>query len=115
MGLSTGGHLALLLAATNPADFQAVAAFSAPVDLTSADMHTPDLLENNLVPLMGGMPKEKEKAYRVASPLSYDLKGMPQVFVGTGGMGYMSPELISRNKDVNASSDVYGWGSCSTR
>ena len=37
-------------------------------------------------------------------------KGMPQVFVGTGGMGYMSPELISRSKDTNASSDVYGLG-----
>ncbi len=37
-------------------------------------------------------------------------KGMPQVFVGTGGMGYMSPELIARNKEVNASSDVYGLG-----
>ncbi len=37
-------------------------------------------------------------------------KGMPQVFVGTGGMGYMSPELIARSKDVNPSSDVYGLG-----
>ncbi|MCA2981635.1 MAG: serine/threonine protein kinase [Myxococcaceae bacterium] len=37
-------------------------------------------------------------------------KGMPQVFVGTGGMGYMSPELISRAKEVGASSDVYGLG-----
>ena len=37
-------------------------------------------------------------------------KGMPQVFVGTGGMGYMSPELISRGKEVGASSDVYGLG-----
>ncbi len=37
-------------------------------------------------------------------------KGMPQVFVGTGGMAYMSPELISRGKEVNASSDVYGLG-----
>ncbi len=37
-------------------------------------------------------------------------KGMPQVFVGTGGMGYMSPELISRSKDVGPSSDVYGLG-----
>lgn len=37
-------------------------------------------------------------------------KGMPQVFVGTGGMGYMSPELIARAKDVSASSDVYGLG-----
>lgn len=37
-------------------------------------------------------------------------KGMPQVFVGTGGMGYMSPELISRSKDAGPSSDVYGLG-----
>jgi len=37
-------------------------------------------------------------------------KGMPQVFVGTGGMGYMSPELIARSKDVSASSDVYALG-----
>lgn len=37
-------------------------------------------------------------------------KGMPQVFVGTGGMGYMSPELIARSKDAGTSSDVYGLG-----
>ncbi len=37
-------------------------------------------------------------------------KGMPQVFVGTGGMGYMSPELIARSKDSGPSSDVYGLG-----
>ncbi len=37
-------------------------------------------------------------------------KGMPQVFVGTGGMGYMAPELISRSKEVGPSTDVYGLG-----
>lgn len=37
-------------------------------------------------------------------------KGMPQVFVGTGGMGYMSPELMARSKDAGTSSDVYGLG-----
>ncbi|HYV45488.1 MAG TPA: serine/threonine-protein kinase [Myxococcaceae bacterium] len=37
-------------------------------------------------------------------------KGMPQVFVGTGGMPYMSPELISRQKDVAQPADVYGLG-----
>lgn len=37
-------------------------------------------------------------------------KGMPQVFVGTGGMAYMAPELIARNKDVSVSADVYGVG-----
>ena len=37
-------------------------------------------------------------------------KGMPQVFVGTGGMAYMAPELISRAKDAGPSADVYGLG-----
>ncbi len=37
-------------------------------------------------------------------------KGMPQVFVGTGGMAYMSPELISRSKEAGPSSDVYALG-----
>jgi eukaryotic-like serine/threonine-protein kinase len=37
-------------------------------------------------------------------------KGMPQVFMGTGGMAYMSPELIARAKDVGPAADVYGLG-----
>jgi len=37
-------------------------------------------------------------------------KGMPQVFVGTGGMSYMAPELIGRTKDAGASADVYSLG-----
>ncbi|ADO69452.1 serine/threonine-protein kinase [Stigmatella aurantiaca] len=37
-------------------------------------------------------------------------KGMPQVFMGTGGMVYMAPELINRSKDAGASADVYGLG-----
>lgn len=37
-------------------------------------------------------------------------KGMPQVFVGTGGMAYMSPELMSRTKESGPASDVYALG-----
>jgi serine/threonine protein kinase len=37
-------------------------------------------------------------------------KGMPQVFVGTGGMPYMAPELIARAKDAATPADVYGLG-----
>ncbi|AKF79795.1 protein kinase [Myxococcus fulvus 124B02] len=38
-------------------------------------------------------------------------KGMPQVFVGTGGMAYMAPELMNRGaKDPGPSADVYGLG-----
>jgi hypothetical protein len=38
-------------------------------------------------------------------------KGMPQVFVGTGGMPYMAPELMNRGaKEPGAAADVYGLG-----
>jgi hypothetical protein len=37
-------------------------------------------------------------------------KGMPQLFMGTGGMVYMAPELINRSKDVGPAADVYGLG-----
>jgi eukaryotic-like serine/threonine-protein kinase len=37
-------------------------------------------------------------------------KGMPQVFVGTGGMAYMAPELIGRAKDAGGAADVYSVG-----
>lgn len=37
-------------------------------------------------------------------------KGMPQVFMGTGGMVYMAPELIGRAKEAGPAADVYGLG-----
>ncbi|MDY7226889.1 serine/threonine-protein kinase [Hyalangium rubrum] len=37
-------------------------------------------------------------------------KGMPQLFMGTGGMVYMAPELINRAKEVGPAADVYGLG-----
>lgn len=91
MGLSTGGHLALLLAASTPGELQCVAGFSAPVDLASAEMHTPALLEHNLVPLLGAGPKEAPEAYRKASPIHYDLKGMPVVFLAHGSEDNLIP------------------------
>ena len=39
------------------------------------------------------------------------VKGMPQVIVGTGGMGYLPPELLSRGgKGAGPSADVYSLG-----
>jgi serine/threonine protein kinase len=35
---------------------------------------------------------------------------MPQVIVGTGGMGYLPPELLSRNKAAGPGADVYSLG-----
>ncbi|GHG67803.1 serine/threonine-protein kinase [Comamonas sp. JC664] len=38
-------------------------------------------------------------------------KGMPQVFVGTGGMSYMAPELMNRGgKEPGPAADVYALG-----
>lgn len=37
-------------------------------------------------------------------------KGMPQVFVGTGGMPYWAPELIGKSKDAGPSADIYSLG-----
>lgn len=39
-------------------------------------------------------------------------KGMPQVFVGTGGIVYMAPELLQRQpgREPGTSADVYGLG-----
>ena len=36
-------------------------------------------------------------------------KGLPQVFVGTGSLSYLAPELITR-KDAGPAADVYGLG-----
>lgn len=38
------------------------------------------------------------------------VKGMPQVIVGTGGMGYLPPELLGRNRGATDSADVYSLG-----
>ncbi len=35
---------------------------------------------------------------------------MPQVFVGTGSLSYLAPELIAKAKDAGAAADVYGLG-----
>ena len=37
-------------------------------------------------------------------------KGMPQVFVGTGGMSYMSPEQLSRGRESGPAADIYALG-----
>lgn len=37
-------------------------------------------------------------------------KQMPQVFLGTGGMGYMPPELLSGKKDFGPEGDLYMLG-----
>jgi acetyl esterase/lipase len=94
VGLSAGGHLACLLGVTGPADglegtgdnqdrpskVQAVASFSAPMDLTAEALWTEEVLRRNLVPLFGGPPTLKMDEYRKASPARY-LPAAPPPFL----------------------------------
>ncbi|MHB8875611.1 MAG: serine/threonine-protein kinase, partial [Myxococcaceae bacterium] len=76
--------------------------------------HAQGLTHHNIKPenvLFDSYGNAKIGDFGLARVIEVDAsKGMPQVFVGTGGMGYMAPELISRNKEATPSADVYGLG-----
>jgi len=76
--------------------------------------HASGLTHHNLKPenvLFDPLGNAKLGDFGLSRVIEVDqAKGMPQVFVGTGGMGYMPPELIARNKDVGQTSDVYAVG-----
>ena len=105
VGLSAGAHLACLLGVTEPGDgldgaggysahtsrVQAVVGFSAPTDLTDKAIHSPEVLNNNLIPLLGGTPKERREAYRKASPMHYAPKTPPPFLLIHGGVDRTVP------------------------
>jgi len=76
--------------------------------------HASGLTHHNLKPenvLFDGYGNAKLTDFGLGRVIEVDAtKGMPQVFMGTGGMVYMAPELINRSKDVGPSADVYGLG-----
>lgn len=85
VGLAAGGHLACLLGVTEPGDglegtgdnatqssaVQAVVSFAGPTDLTSEALWTRETLSRNLLPWLGGSPRDKADLYRKASPVHY--------------------------------------------
>jgi acetyl esterase/lipase len=83
VGLTAGGHLACLLGVADSGDgpdssrVQAVVSFAGPTDLTDETLHIPEVLKGNLIPLLGGTPREQPDAYRKASPISYPLTRTP--------------------------------------
>jgi hypothetical protein len=76
--------------------------------------HQQGLTHHNIKPenvLFDAYGNAKSSDFGLSRVIEVDQsKGMPQVFVGTGGMAYMSPELIARSKEAGPSSDVYGLG-----
>jgi serine/threonine protein kinase len=76
--------------------------------------HASGLTHHNLKPenvLFDGYGNAKLSDFGLGRVIEVDAtKGMPQLFMGTGGMVYMAPELINRSKDVGPSADVYGLG-----
>jgi serine/threonine protein kinase len=76
--------------------------------------HLVGLTHHNLKPenvLFDGYGNAKLTDFGLARVIEVDAtKGMPQVFMGTGGMAYMAPELIGRAKEAGPSADVYGLG-----
>lgn len=76
--------------------------------------HQAGLTHHNIKPenvLLDASGNAKVSDFGMGRVIEVDqAKGMPQVFVGTGGMAYMAPELISRGKDTGPAADVYGMG-----
>ncbi|MGI5862317.1 MAG: serine/threonine-protein kinase [Myxococcales bacterium] len=77
--------------------------------------HAHSLTHGNIKPenvLFDAMGNAKLADFGLSRVIEVDTaKGMPQVFVGTGGMGYMSPEQLARStKDLGPASDVYAVG-----
>ncbi|WP_224243317.1 serine/threonine-protein kinase [Hyalangium gracile] len=76
--------------------------------------HAAGLTHHNLKPeniLFDGYGNAKLADFGLGRVIEVDAtKGMPQVFMGTGGMAYMAPELIHRAKDSGPAADVYGLG-----
>ncbi len=88
VGLSAGGHLACLLAVSENGDdsrVQAVVSFAGPTDLTDETLQVPEVLKENLIPLLGGTPREQPDTYRKASPFHYPLSRTPPPFLMVHG------------------------------
>jgi serine/threonine protein kinase len=77
--------------------------------------HAAGLTHHNLKPenvLFDALGNAKLSDFGLSRVVEVDAtKGMPQVFVGTGGMVYMAPELMNRGaKEPGPAADVYGLG-----
>jgi len=102
LGRSSGGHLAELAAyAPNRYPFKAVVALYAPYDLAQGynDLPRPDPLgvRDVLRAFIGGTPDDHQRAYRVASPSTFVMPGLPATLLIFGGRDHIvKPEFNRR-------------------
>jgi acetyl esterase/lipase len=96
VGFSAGGHLALMLGLTGPSDglegdapsdapdtkVRAVVSFAGPTDLGADDL--PDISKPLIRDFLGGTPKEKPDAVKLASPLTFASRGDAPVLLIQG-------------------------------
>ncbi len=76
--------------------------------------HAQGLTHQNIKPenvLFDGYGNAKIGDFGLSRVIEIDSgKGMPQVYVGTGSLSYLAPELIVKAKDAGGAADVYGVG-----
>lgn len=136
MGLSAGGHLALMLGVASDEDrfgpedepqakesarVQAVVNYFGPTDLGANDW--PDgVVDKYLTPFLEGTPEEKPEAYRRASPITYAGRGDPPVLTFHGRLDNVVPFSQARllhqqlekvgvvNELVAIDRQGHGWG-----
>lgn len=76
--------------------------------------HVQGLTHHNLKPenvLLDARGNAKLSDFGMARVVEVDAsRGMPQVFVGTGGMSYLAPELLQKSREPGPPADVYGLG-----
>jgi acetyl esterase/lipase len=125
VGLSAGGHLALLLAVTGPGDglegsggnsdrssaVQAVVSFAGPADLTSEELWTKEVLTRNLEPLFGGAPRTRLDLYRKGSPRHYSPAKPPPTLLLHGSNDPIVPvrqahDLANRLRELGGKASV---------
>ncbi len=135
VGFSAGGHLVSLLGTSDKNDglegkgghpeqssrVEAVVSFFGPTDFTTKDW-SDDVEKRFLVPFLGGSFKDKEAAYKRASPVTYVTKDDPPFLFFHGTKDPLvglrqSQELADRLKKVGVSArvvvmkgDGHGWG-----
>ena len=121
MGFSAGGHLALMLGLTGPADglegdvaagspnakVQAVVNYFGPTDLAAADI--PDVSRPLVQAFLGGSPSDKPKETAQASPLTYVSKGDAPVLTFQGTKDPLVPHTqATKLADAMTASGVAG-------